>query len=99
MGLAGHGKCTARCTLPNKIFEKHAYGSLNCIQRLELMAKLEEHYSCVNCLNFSKSGKYLLSGGDDLRIVLWKWSTNKALRVLKSRHPKNIFQVCQHIQK
>lgn len=93
MGLAGNGKSSARCTLPNKIFENHAYGSLNSVRRLELMAKLEEHYSCVNCLNFSKSGRYLLSGSDDLRIVLWKWSTNKALRVLNTKHKKNIFQV------
>lgn len=75
-----------------KVFERNFYGSLNSVQRLELMAKLEEHLGCVNCLGFSKSGLYLLSGSDDLRVILWNWYNNKALTTANSKHRKNIFQ-------
>ncbi|CRK96028.1 CLUMA_CG009467, isoform A [Clunio marinus] len=75
-----------------KVFERNFYGSLNSVQRLELMAKLNEHVGCVNCLGFSKNGLYLLSGSDDLRIILWNWYNNKPLTIANSKHRKNIFQ-------
>lgn len=75
-----------------KVFERSFYGSLNSVQRLELMAKLNEHFGCVNCLGFSKTGLYLLSGSDDLRIILWNWYNNKPLTMANSKHRKNIFQ-------
>lgn len=75
-----------------KVFERNFYGSLNSVQRLELMAKLNEHLGCVNCLGFSKSGLYLLSGSDDLRVILWNWYNNKPLTMANSKHRKNIFQ-------
>jgi DDB1- and CUL4-associated factor 8 len=75
-----------------KVFERNFYGSLNSVQRLELMAKLNEHFGCVNCLGFSKNGRYLLSGSDDLRVILWDWYNNKTLCQANSRHRKNIFQ-------
>jgi WD repeat-containing protein 42A len=76
----------------NKLFEMRNYGSLNSVEKLELMAKLNSHYSCVNCLNFNKTGEFLVSGSDDLRIVLWKWSVEKAKRVFRTSHTRNIFQ-------
>lgn len=75
-----------------KVFERSFYGSLNSVQRLELMAKLNEHMGCVNCLGFSKSGLYLLSGSDDLRVILWNWYNNKPLTSVVTKHKKNIFQ-------
>lgn len=75
-----------------KVFERTFYSSLNAVQRLELMAKLDEHSGCVNCLGFSKSGLYLLSGSDDLRIILWNWYNTKPLTIANSKHRKNIFQ-------
>jgi DDB1- and CUL4-associated factor 8 len=75
-----------------KVFERNFYGPLNSVQRLELMAKLNEHFGCVNCLGFSKNGRYLLSGSDDLRIILWDWYNNKPLTMANSKHRKNIFQ-------
>lgn len=75
-----------------KVFERSFYGSLNSVQRLELMSKLNEHLGCVNCLGFSKSGLYLLSGSDDLRVILWNWYNNKPLTMANSKHRKNIFQ-------
>lgn len=75
-----------------KVFERSFYGSLNSVQRLELMAKLNEHFGCVNCLGFSKTGLYLLSGSDDLRVILWNWYNNKPLTLAHTKHRKNIFQ-------
>lgn len=39
---------------------------------LDWIVKLKDHTSCVNALAFSsKGGRWLASGGDDLRILLW----------------------------
>lgn len=65
---------------------------MNSVERLELMAKLNEHFGCVNCLGFSKSGRYLLSGSDDLRIILWDWYNQKVKTMANTKHKKNIFQ-------
>jgi WD repeat-containing protein 42A len=75
-----------------KVFERGFYGSLNAVERLELMAKLNEHLGCVNSLGFSANGRYLLSGSDDLRIILWNWYNNKVLAAKNTKHKKNIFQ-------
>lgn len=82
----------ARFMNHRKVFERNFYGSLNAVERLELMAKLDEHLGCVNCLGFSKNGMYLLSGSDDLRIILWNWYNQKAIKIASSKHKKNIFQ-------
>jgi len=75
-----------------KTFERTFYSSLNCVERLELMAKLNEHLGCVNSLGWSRNGSYLLSGSDDLRIILWDWHREKALTMAGTKHKKNIFQ-------
>jgi DDB1- and CUL4-associated factor 8 len=85
-------KSEARYMNHRKVFERNFYGSLNAIERLELMAKLDEHLGCVNCLGFSKNGLYLLSGSDDLRVVLWRWHNQKVVKSVSSKHKKNIFQ-------
>lgn len=82
----------ARYQNHRKVFERNFHGSLNAVERLELMSKLEEHLGCVNCLGFSKNGLYLLSGSDDLRIILWSWYNQKAISIASSKHKKNIFQ-------
>jgi WD repeat-containing protein 42A len=82
----------ARYMNHRKVFERNFYGSLNAVERLELMAKLDEHFGCVNCLGFSKNGLYLLSGSDDLRVILWNWYNQKAVTMAVTKHKKNIFQ-------
>lgn len=73
-------------------FEYRARGSLHVVERLELMYKLEEHRGCVNSLNFNKAGNLLVSGSDDLKIVLWKWASDELQLSFESGHLSNIFQ-------
>ncbi|CAO1319177.1 unnamed protein product, partial [Diamesa hyperborea] len=75
-----------------KVFERQFHGSLNAVERLELMSKLDLHYSCVNSLSFSRNGNYLLSGSDDLRIIMWDWKTGAHKSDHRTKHTKNIFQ-------
>lgn len=76
----------------NQLFRTRVCGSLNVVERLELMYKLENHDGCVNSLNFSQDGRLLASGSDDRRVVLWNWASNTVARVFPSGHYSNVFQ-------
>eukprot|EP00794_Sanderia_malayensis_P020108 gene20108-22079_t len=57
---------------------------------------LDGHYGCVNALDFCKDGTWLVSGGDDRRVLLWDFSKakqqNKCKPILmKTEHQSNIF--------
>ncbi|XP_015834612.2 DDB1- and CUL4-associated factor 8 isoform X2 [Tribolium castaneum] len=75
-----------------ELFQRRCYGSLHCVQRLELMYKLEEHAGCVNSLNFHPDGTLLASGADDLKVVVWDWKLGKTLLKYKTKHRANVFQ-------
>lgn len=90
-GLSGNGRRSLSGRDP-QMFKTRITGSLNCVERLELMAKLERHDGCVNGLNFSADGHLLASGSDDLNVVLWNWATGTVSRVFKSGHQHNVFQ-------
>jgi WD repeat-containing protein 42A len=47
--------------------------SLFCVERFELLCKLDEHQGCVNGLHFNESGTKLVTGSDDLNIIIWNW--------------------------
>lgn len=68
-------------------------GSLYCVERMNLMHKLESHEGCVNCINFNRSGKLLATGSDDLHIKIWDWAHNKQIFDALSGHNSNVFQV------
>lgn len=74
------------------LFYSRCYGSLHCVQRLELMYKLENHKGCVNSLNFSQDGSLLASGSDDLKVVIWDWKCGKSLLSFETKHRSNVFQ-------
>lgn len=76
----------------NILFQRRCYGSLHCVERLELMYKLEGHQGCVNCLNFHPDGSLLASGSDDLKVILWDWPIGKQLLSFETKHRGNIFQ-------
>lgn len=73
-------------------FENGCYASLYIVEHLRNMFSLEKHSGCVNSLNFNKTGNLLVSGSDDLKIILWKWATKQAALTFHSDHNLNIFQ-------
>ncbi|XP_028967279.1 DDB1- and CUL4-associated factor 8 [Galendromus occidentalis] len=75
-----------------RTYRRRCYGNLHMAQRLELMAKLEGHWECVNSLNFNAEGDLLVSGSDDLQCQLWEWQSQKLLTSFSSRHRSNVFQ-------
>lgn len=76
----------------SELFQRRCYGSLHCVQRLELMYKLEEHRGCVNSLNFHPDGTLLASGSDDLKVIIWDWKNGKSLLSFETKHRGNVFQ-------
>ncbi|XP_059613042.1 DDB1- and CUL4-associated factor 8 [Phlebotomus argentipes] len=91
-GLTGRGRRTmaGRST---HMFERRFGGSRHAVERLELMVKLNEHEGCVNSLNFNRSGNLLVSGSDDLKIILWKWASQEQHDfIFDSGHTSNVFQ-------
>ena len=65
--------------------------------RCELYSKdLKAHFGCVNALAFSKNGKFLASGGDDRRILIWNMAktlcdSKNRNKTLDGRHESNVF--------
>ena len=63
----------------------------------ELYSKdLKAHFGCVNALAFSKNGKFLASGGDDKRILIWDMAkslcdSKKSNNQMKGCHESNVF--------
>lgn len=60
--------------------------------RLEIHKKLEKHEGCVNTLSFNSGGDVLISGSDDLRVILWDWETGRVKLSFNSGHRNNVFQ-------
>nr|XP_012137619.1 PREDICTED: DDB1- and CUL4-associated factor 8 isoform X2 [Megachile rotundata] len=76
----------------NPLFQRRYYGSLHVVEHFELAYKLETHQGCVNALNFNEKGNLLVSGSDDLSVVIWDWAKGKNCRHLFSGHASNLFQ-------
>ena len=51
------------------------------------------HGGCVNCLQWNKSGQYLLSGSDDTNVCLWEPLSHKLITTIPSHHEQNVFSV------
>ncbi|CAB3398309.1 unnamed protein product [Caenorhabditis bovis] len=58
---------------------------------------VREHTGCVNCIELSKDENLLISGGDDLRVIIWNFAEMMLQRapqprmVMKQQHKSNIF--------
>ncbi len=50
------------------------------------------HEGCVNTVAFNQTGDILLSGSDDLSIILWQWREQRELLQYDSGHTSNVFQ-------
>ncbi|KAG8179420.1 hypothetical protein JTE90_026320 [Oedothorax gibbosus] len=78
-----------------------AYGSLRMLNRRFEFGKslyskdLFAHYGCVNAIEFSNNGEWLVSGGDDKRVLIWNidrtLSNSRQPKVMKGEHHSNIF--------
>eukprot|EP00803_Ostreobium_quekettii_P008452 evm.model.scf_1509.4 EVM.evm.TU.scf_1509.4 scf_1509:19855-26098(-) len=84
---------------PNK-FRRAVCGNESLVRRMELLRRLEGgHEGCVNTCRFTHDGSTLLSGGDDLHVVLWDWELGKERLRYHSGHCDNVFcarQLPQH---
>ncbi|EPX72411.1 WD repeat protein [Schizosaccharomyces octosporus yFS286] len=70
------------------------YGSPSWLANIDLQKELSYHSSCINALNWSENGEYLLSGGDDTQLVIWDVYNNfEPLHVISTGHLHNIFSV------
>ncbi|XP_046668693.1 DDB1- and CUL4-associated factor 6-like isoform X2 [Homalodisca vitripennis] len=68
-----------------------AKGNLDFIQRLSLQRSLPVHSGCVNCICWSDTGEFLLSGSDDQHLVISHAYNYKTLTNYKTSHRANIF--------
>lgn len=66
--------------------------SLYTLDRFDKYVTLNKHQGCVNCLNFNKAGNILVTGSDDLKIILWDWARQRPLHVKQTGHRSNVFQ-------
>uniref|UniRef100_A0A2P2I7M8 WD and tetratricopeptide repeats protein 1-like n=1 Tax=Hirondellea gigas TaxID=1518452 RepID=A0A2P2I7M8_9CRUS len=73
--------------------EKQCQLSRDLINRLGVSAELHGHSGCVNCIEFNDTGRLLVSGSDDDRLILWDVYSHKKLRTYSTSHTGNIFSV------
>ncbi|CAN7994818.1 unnamed protein product, partial [Ixodes hexagonus] len=76
--------------LRNGLFHDR-FGSASDLYRKDLYA----HFGCVNAIEFSADGDWLVSGGDDKRVLVWNvmeaLSGPTTPRAMKGKHNSNIF--------
>ncbi|KAG5882587.1 hypothetical protein JTB14_030136 [Gonioctena quinquepunctata] len=77
-------------SIKNKLFSARL-AKAKSLYRKDLLA----HYGCVNAIEFSLNGEFLVSGGDDKRVLLW--SVPGAMHdrgspvIMRTSHRSNIF--------
>eukprot|EP00743_Colponemidia_sp_Colp-15_P007942 GILK01008602.1.p1 GENE.GILK01008602.1~~GILK01008602.1.p1 ORF type:complete len:651 (+),score=129.12 GILK01008602.1:157-2109(+) len=72
-------------------FRCRSYGGESFVKRLKLDRKLKKHRGCVNTINWSENGEYLVSGSDDTNICVWDYATRNLQLCIESGHSANIF--------
>lgn len=68
--------------------EDFLYGSLICT------SVLQGHTGCVNAMDWCDSGRFLASGSDDQKLLLWSTSQRELFSRVDTVHAQNIFGVC-----
>lgn len=61
------------------------------VSRLGLVAELTGHHGCVNCLQWSSGGHFLLSGSDDKTLTVWDGLRCRKVGRVETPHEANIF--------
>ena len=79
------------CSSPQ--LRKRLGSSSSFVKRFRTEHRLQGHRGCVNCINFSFEGDQLVSGSDDLKIIMWDWRKGQSIMSFSSQHVANIFQV------
>jgi len=82
-----------KCSSPQ--IRKRICSSSSFVKRFDTEHRLQAHRGCVNCINFSHEGDRLVSGSDDLKIVVWDWRKGEKVMAFQSHHQANVFQVCE----
>lgn len=62
------------------------------VLRLDMYRKLERHKGCVNTVSFNADGGILVTGSDDMRVILWDWEIGQVKLSFLSGHDNNVFQ-------
>lgn len=73
-----------------KRFAHAVMASQDFVQSLGIQKRLREHRGCVNTVSFNGSGSLLLSGSDDMTVVLWNWESGKPVTRLHTGHENNV---------
>ncbi|ORE08472.1 hypothetical protein BCV72DRAFT_89196 [Rhizopus microsporus var. microsporus] len=69
-----------------------AYSDNSVMSQLTIEKTLEGHAGCINTLDWSSSGEFLLSGSDDTRLNIYNAYNNFSLQCsIQSGHSANIF--------
>ena len=79
------------CSSPQ--LQKRLGSSSSFVKRFRTEHRLQGHRGCVNCINFSLEGDQLVSGSDDVKIIVWDWRKGQSVMSFQSQHVANIFQV------
>lgn len=61
------------------------------IQRLKLERRLEVHTGCVNTISWNEQGTCILSGSDDLHLMVTNPYNGRVIHKIRSGHRQNIF--------
>ncbi|CAG5126463.1 unnamed protein product [Candidula unifasciata] len=77
----------------NVKFQRQEQVTRELVNRLGLEKELEGHGGCVNCLEWNERGSILVSGSDDLHVILWDPFKYKILSKVRTGHQGNIFSV------
>ena len=72
--------------------ERHTHGPRvdPFIPRIRVNASLKLHRGCVNTVEYSADGQYILSGSDDTVIALWDAGTRTKKIRYPTRHYGNV---------
>eukprot|EP01116_Phalansterium_solitarium_P012000 TRINITY_DN27921_c0_g1_i1.p1 TRINITY_DN27921_c0_g1~~TRINITY_DN27921_c0_g1_i1.p1 ORF type:complete len:764 (+),score=251.43 TRINITY_DN27921_c0_g1_i1:179-2470(+) len=72
-------------------FMQGVYAQEALVRRLELSSTLTDHRGCVNSVNWSDDGEWLVSGSDDTRVCIWDYRRRKLRGAIDTGHTANIF--------
>ncbi|XP_062940426.1 DDB1- and CUL4-associated factor 8-like [Cynocephalus volans] len=73
-------------------FVYEACGARVFVQRFCLQYGLEGHVGCVNTVHFNQRGTWLVSSGDDMKVMVWDWARQQPVLDFESGHRNNVFQ-------